>query len=107
MLMFSCKHGRRFSNMFANNLSSIYTYKHTYLQATKKTDMKKKEKLFSNIRTYKHSNSFRVRERQERSKKYQAGTKFVENNYSCNQTFRLACCGDSKQVCVHVFKHII
>ena len=48
--------------MFANILSSIHTYKHTYLQATKKTDMKKKEKLFSNIRTYKHSNSFRVRE---------------------------------------------
>lgn len=62
VLMFSCRHKRRFSNMFAYILSSIHTYKHTYLQATKKTDMKKKEKLFSNIRTYKHSNSFRVRE---------------------------------------------
>lgn len=82
--------------MFANNLSSIYTYKHTYLQATKKRDMKKKEKLFSNIRTYKHSNSFCVRERQKRGKKYHARTRFVENTYSCNQTFRLACFGDSK-----------
>ena len=82
--------------MFANNLSSIYTYKHTYLQATKKRDMKKKEKPFSNIRTYKHSNSFRVRERQKRSKKYQARTRFVENNYSCNQTFKFAWFGDNK-----------
>ena len=55
--------------MFANNLSSIYAYKHTYLQTTKKTDMKKKDKLFSNIRTYKHSNGFCIRERQKHSKK--------------------------------------
>lgn len=83
--------------MFVNILSSIYTYKHTYLQATKKRDMKKKEKLFSNIRTYKHSNSFCVRERDRSTvKKYQARTRFVENNYSWIQTFRLACFGDSK-----------
>ena len=82
--------------MFANNLSSIYTYKHTYLQATKKTDMKKKEKLFSNIRTYKHSNSFCVRERQKHIKKYHARTRFFENNYPCNQTYKLAWFGDNK-----------
>lgn len=64
MLMFPCKHGRRFSNMFVNMLSSIYAYNHTYLQTTKKRDMKKKEKIFSNIQTYKHSNSFCVREKE-------------------------------------------
>lgn len=31
--------------MFANNLSSIYAYKHTYLQATKKRDIKKERKI--------------------------------------------------------------
>lgn len=97
MLMFPCKHGRRFSNMFVNMLSSIYAYNHTFLQATKKRDIKKKkEKLFSNIQTYKHPHSFCVKERQKRSKKYHARTRFVENNYSCNQTFRLACFGDNK-----------
>lgn len=30
--------------MFANNLSSIYAYKHTYLQASKKRVIKKKRK---------------------------------------------------------------
>lgn len=82
--------------MFANNLSSIYTYKHTYLQATKKRDMKKKEKPFSNIHTYKHSNGFCIRERQKHSKKISSQNKIIENNYSCNQTFKLAWFGDSK-----------
>ena len=74
--------------MFANNLSSIYTYKHTYLQATKKRDMKKKEKLFSNIQTYKHSHSFCVKERQKHSKK----------NIKPEQ--------DSLKTTIHVIKHL-
>ena len=93
MLMFSCKHGRRFSNMFADNLSSIYTYKHTYLLTgnQEKRYLEKKEKSFSNIHTYKHSNGFCIRERDRSTvKKYQARTRFVENNYSCNQTFKFA-----------------
>lgn len=51
--------------MFADNLSSIYTYKHTYLLTgnLEKRYLKKKEKSFSNIQSYKHSNSFCVRER--------------------------------------------
>lgn len=83
--------------MVANNLSRIYGIQ-TYLLTgnQEKRYLKKKEKSFSNIRTYKHSNSFCVRERQKRSKKYHARTRFVENNYSCNQTFKLACFGDSK-----------
>lgn len=47
--------------MFANNLSSIYAYKHTYRQPRKEMS-KKKEKLFSNIHTYKHSNRYCIRE---------------------------------------------
>lgn len=86
--MFSCRHERRFSNMFANNLSSIYAYNHTYLQATKKRDMKKKEKLFSNIRTYKHSNSFCVRERDRSAVK----------NIMPEQ--------DSLKTIIHVIKHL-
>ena len=86
--MFSCKHGRRFSNMFANNLSSIYTYKHTYLQATKKRDMKKKEKSFSNIQTCKRSNGFCIRERDRSTVK----------NIKPEQ--------DSLKTIIHVIKHL-
>lgn len=62
------KHERKLSNMFANNLSSIYAYKHTYFQATKKRDIKKKEKSFSNTHTYKHSNILYKRETEAQKK---------------------------------------
>lgn len=51
------KHERKVSNMFANNLSSIYAYKHTYFQTTKKRDIKKRKKnrfqthILTNIQT--------------------------------------------------------
>lgn len=63
------KHERKVSNMFANNLSSIYAYKHTYFQTTKKRDIKKRKKnrfqthILTNIQT------FYIRERQKRRKK--------------------------------------
>ena len=75
------------------------SFKHTCIQTylhTGNQEKRYKKKSFSNIQAYKHSNSFCVRERQKRSKKYHARTRFVENNYSCNQTFKLACFGDSK-----------
>lgn len=85
---------------FQTCLRTIFqAYMHTNIltyRQPRKEILKKKEKSFSNIRTYKHSNSFCVRERQKRSKKYHARTRFVENNYSCNQTFKLAYFGDCK-----------
>ena len=50
-------------------------FKHTYLQTFKRL-------------LYKRDRS--------KVKKYQARTRFVENNHSYNQTFRLACFGDNK-----------
>lgn len=58
----------------------------TYRQPRKRY-LKKKVKLFSNIQTCKHSNTFCVRERQKRSKKYHAKQ-------------------DSLKTIIHVIKHL-
>ena len=68
----------------------------TYRQPRKEIFKKESKIVFkhTDLQTFKHL--LCKRERQKRSKKYHARTRFVENNYSCNQTFKLACFEDNK-----------
>ena len=73
--------------MFANNLSSIYANKHTYLQTTKKKDIKKKKKI-----VFKHTNL--QTSKQLLCKRDRSAVKYIMPEQ------------DSLKTIIHVIKHL-
>lgn len=74
--------------MFVDNLSSIHAYKHTYIQATKKRDIKKRNNRFQTYKLTNIQTAFCVRERDRSAVK----------NIMPEQ--------DSLKTIIHVIKHL-